>query len=326
MPYRIGILGATGAVGREMVKILEERKVAPAELRLLAGKSAGETVEFCGEDIEVKRADAGAFAGLDIVLGAAEADVARDLAPYISASGAVFVDNSSAFRLDDNVPLVVPEINPSDIYDHHGVIASPNCTTTITLTAVNALRAASPIVEMNVSSYQAVSGAGSRGISTLIGQAHGEDCGSGPFAHRIAYNVIPFIGSLTDNGYTDEEMKMQNEGQRILHLPGLRVSCTCVRVPVLRSHGVAVQVITRDEIAPETGARLISEAPGCRLVDDPANGVYPMPLDTTDQDLVYVGRIRKGITGGLMLWCCADQLRKGAATNTVQIAELLMTI
>lgn len=326
MPYRIGILGATGAVGREMVKILEERKIAPAELRLLAGKSAGEKIDFCGEGIEVKRADAGAFAGLDIVLGAAEADVARNFAPYISASGAVFADNSSAFRLDDNVPLIVPEINPRDIYDHHGIIASPNCTTTITLTAVNALCAASPIVEMNVSSYQAVSGAGNRGISTLIGQAHGEEVGNGPFSHQIAYNVIPFIGNLTDNGYTDEEMKMQNEGRRILHLPGLRASCTCVRVPVLRSHGVAVQVITRDEIAPESAAKLISQAPGCRLTDDPANGIYPMPLETTDQDLVYVGRIRKGITGGLMLWCCADQLRKGAATNTVQIAELLMTI
>ena len=329
--YNVAILGATGAVGREMLKILAERDFPVGKLRLLASsRSAGSTIPFKGQDITVQEAREDAFGGMDIVLGAAENDIAKKFAPAIKAAGAVFVDNSSAFRLDPSVPLIIPEINPEDVSWHKGLIANPNCTTIVTLVAVNALKKLSPIKAMIASSYQAVSGAGAGGPKELMEQvealSRGQQVQPKVFQYQIAYNVIPQIGGFNENGYTSEEMKMQNEGRKILHLPELLVTCTCVRVPVVRSHSVSVSVITERPISVEEAREAIAAAPGCRLVDDPANKRYPMPLETSDQDTVFVGRIRRDLTNpnGLALWCCGDQVRKGAATNAVQIAELLL--
>lgn len=329
--YNVGILGATGAVGREMMKVLEERNFPIDELRLLASaRSAGKQLAYRGEGITIQEAEEDAFKGLDIVLGAAENDIAKRFAPAIKAAGAVFVDNSSAFRLDPDVPLVVPEINPEDVKLHQGIIANPNCTTIISLVAINGLRKASSIESIVASSYQAVSGAGAAGLAELEQQlramAQGEPITASAFPYQIACNVIPQIGGEAFNGYTSEEMKLQNEGRKIMHLPEMRVSCTCVRVPVMRSHSVSLLVRTKEKITVEQARQLIADAPGCKLVDDLANRVYPMPLDTSDQDLVYVGRIRDDLISnrGLNIWCCGDQIRKGAATNAIQIAELLL--
>ena len=329
--FKVGILGATGAVGREMMKILEERKFPVAELRPIASeRSAGTKLPFNGGEVEVVAAADSAFEGLDLVLGAAENDIAKQYAPAIVNAGAVFVDNSSAFRLDKDVPLVIPEINPEDVKWHKGIISNPNCTTIVTLVAINALAKESPIETIIASSYQAVSGAGKGGIDELNNEvkalSEGKHLEPKVFQYQIAYNIIPQIGGEAFEGYTSEEMKMQNEGRKILHLPEMKVSCTCVRVPVVRSHSVSVVLRTKEKISVERARDLIAAAPGCKLTDDLASKVYPMPLDTSDQDLVYVGRIRDDLTDerGLNLWCCGDQVRKGAATNTVQIAELLL--
>ena len=329
--YNVGILGATGAVGQEMMKILLERKFPVGELRPIASaRSAGSEIDFGGRKCTIVEASDDAFEGLDIVLGAAENDIAERFAPAIVRSGAVFVDNSSAFRLDPNVPLVVPEINPGDVKLHHGIIANPNCSTTITLTAINALRKLSPIHSMVVSTYQAVSGAGAGGPVELQNEVDalrdGKAYAPKVFAHQIAYNVIPQIGGEQCDGYTSEEMKLQNEGRKILHLPDMNVACTCVRVPVVRSHSISAAVHFAHHISVDEARAAIAAAPGCRLVDDLDALQYPMPLDTSDQDLVFVGRIRPDLTdpNGLCLWCCGDQVRKGAATNCVQIAELLI--
>lgn len=329
--YNVAVLGATGAVGREMLAILQERDFPVAELRPLASsRSAGSSIDFKGRPVLVQEACENAFAGMDIVLGAAENDIAQKLAPAIKAAGAVFVDNSSAFRMNPEVPLVIPEINPEDAKLHQGIIANPNCTTIVTLVAVNALSKLSPIKAMVASSYQAVSGAGVAGPRELMAQVESINKGETPeinaFQYQIAYNLIPQIGGFGENGYTSEEMKIQNEGRKILHLPDMLVTCTCVRVPVVRSHSVSVTVITERPLSVEEAQAAIAAAPGCRLVDDPANKRYPMPLDTSGQDIVFVGRIRRDLTNpnGLALWCCGDQVRKGAATNAVQIAELLV--
>ena len=328
---KVAILGATGAVGREMMKILAERNFPVEELHLLASpRSVGQKVAFRGQELTVELACDEAFEGLDIVLGAAENDIAERFAPAIVKSGAVFVDNSSAFRLDPNVPLVVPEINPEDAKNHKGIIANPNCTTIISLVAINALNTDSPIETIVASSYQATSGAGAAGPVELMEQVDALREGRKPevkvFQHQIAFNVIPQIGGDAFEGYTSEEMKLQNEGRKIMHLPELKVSCTCVRVPVVRSHSVSIVVRTREKISVERARELIANAPGCRLVDELAAKRYPMPLDTSDQDIVFVGRIREDLTcdRGLNIWCCGDQVRKGAATNAVQIAELLV--
>lgn len=329
--YKVAILGASGAVGKEMMKILEERKFPVSELHLLASaRSAGKVVQWCGQDIVIEEARDEAFEGIDIVLGAAENDIAERFAPAIVKSGAVFVDNSSAFRLDPEVPLVVPEVNPEDVKKHHGIIANPNCSTTITVTAVNALRQLSPIQAMVASTYQAVSGAGAGGPIELQNEVEalreGKAYEPKVFSYQIAYNVIPQIGGEQCCGYTSEEMKLQNEGRKILHLPEMKVSCTCVRVPVVRSHSISVSLHFDRKISVEEARAAIAAAPGCRLVDDLGALQYPMPLDTSDQDLVFVGRIRPDLTdeNGLCLWCCGDQVRKGAATNCIQIAELLI--
>ncbi|MBO4336390.1 MAG: aspartate-semialdehyde dehydrogenase [Desulfovibrio sp.] len=327
----VGILGATGAVGQEMLKVLEERNFPIAELRLLASqRSAGSTMKYQGRDITITEAKDSAFEGLDIVLGAAENNIAERFAPAIVKAKATFVDNSSAFRLDPKVPLVVPEINPEDVKKHQGIISNPNCTTIVTTVAINALAKESPIETMVVSSYQATSGAGAAGPKELMAEvealSRGEHYEPKVFQYQIAYNVIPQIGGEQYMGYTSEEMKLQNEGRKILHLPELLVSCTCVCVPVVRSHSVSVLLHTKEKITVERARELIAKAPGCKLVDDLKNRRYPMPLDTSDQDIIFVGRIREDLTcpRGLNLWCCGDQVRKGAATNAIQIAELLL--
>ena len=329
--YTVAVLGATGAVGREMIKILQERNFPVGKLKPLASaRSAGKTLKFRGEDVVIEEARDEAFQGVDIVLGAAENDIAKKFAPAIVKAGAVFVDNSSAFRLDTNVPLIVPEINPEDVKNHHGIISNPNCSTIITVTAVNALNALSPIRTMTASTYQAVSGAGAGGPIELMNEVEalskGETYAPKVFSHQIAFNLIPQIGGEQFEGYTSEEMKMQNEGRKIMHLPDLRVSCTCVRVPVVRSHSISVSLHFDKHISVQEAREAIAKAPGCKLVDDLANKQYPMPLDTSNQDIVFVGRIRPDLTddNGLCLWCCGDQVRKGAATNAIQIAELLV--
>lgn len=329
--YTVAVLGATGAVGQEMMKILAERNFPVGKLIPLASaRSAGKTVTFKGEEVTIQEARDDAFEGVDIVLGAAENDIAKHFAPAIVKAGAVFVDNSSAFRLDENVPLVVPEINPQDVKNHHGIISNPNCSTIITVTAVNALNAISPIRTMTASTYQAVSGAGAGGPVELMGEVEallkGESYQPKVFSHQIAFNLIPQIGGEQFEGYTSEEMKMQNEGRKIMHLPELKVSCTCVRVPVVRSHSISVSLHFDRPVTVAQAREAIANAPGCRLVDDLSNKQYPMPLDTSDQDIVFVGRIRPDLTdpNGLCLWCCGDQVRKGAATNAIQIAELLV--
>ena len=329
--YTVAVLGATGAVGQEMINILQERNFPVGKLIPLASaRSAGKTLKFRGEDVTIQLACEEAFEGVDIVLGAAENDIAEKFAPAIVKAGAVFVDNSSAFRLDPNVPLVVPEVNPEDVKNHKGIISNPNCSTIITVTAVNALNALSPIKTMIASTYQAVSGAGAGGPVELMGEvealAKGESYEPKIFPYQIAYNLIPQIGGGQFEGYTSEEMKLQNECRKIMHLPELKVSCTCVRVPVVRSHSISVSLHFDKPVTVEQARDAIAKAPGCKLVDDLAAKQYPMPLDTTDQDIVFVGRIRPDLTddNGLCLWCCGDQVRKGAATNAIQIAELLI--
>ena len=332
--YKVAILGATGAVGREMMKVLAERDFPAEELHLLASeRSVGQVLPWKGQDIAVELACDEAFAGMDIVLGAAENDIAKRFAPAIVRSGAVFVDNSSAFRMDPDVPLVIPEINPEDAGKHKGIIANPNCTTIVSLVAINALNQDSPIESIVASSYQAVSGAGAGGPIELMNEVEalglGQKVEPKVFQYQIAYNVIPQIGGEAFEGYTSEEMKMQNEGRKIMHLPELRVNCTCVRVPVMRSHSESITVEFEKPLSPERARQILEAAPGVKVVDDPANSVYPMPLDTSDQDLVYVGRIREDLSApdgvnSLTFWCCGDQIRKGAATNAVQIAEYLL--
>ena len=329
--YTVAVLGATGAVGQEMMNVLAERNFPVGKLIPLASeRSAGKTIQFKGEDVTIQLACEEAFEGVDIVLGAAENDIAQKFAPAIVKAGAVFVDNSSAFRLDPNVPLVVPEVNPEDAKNHKGIISNPNCSTIITVTAVNALNAITPIRSMIASTYQAVSGAGAGGPVELMAEVdalrEGKTYEPKVFPYQIAFNLIPQIGGEQCDGYTSEEMKLHFEGRKIMHLPEMNVSCTCVRVPVVRSHSISVKLHFDTPVSVEQARELIAKAPGCRLVDDLPGKQYPMPLDTSGQDIVYVGRIRPDITdpNGLCLWCCGDQVRKGAATNCVQIAELLI--
>ena len=329
--YTVAVLGATGAVGQEMIKILQERNFPVGKLVPLASaRSAGKKLLFKGEEVTIQEARDDAFEGVDIVLGAAENDIAKKFAPAIVKAGAVFVDNSSAFRLDPEVPLIVPEVNPEDVKNHKGIISNPNCSTIITITAVNALNKLSPIRTMTASTYQAVSGAGAGGPIELMNEVEalrkGETYEPKIFSHQIAYNLIPQIGGEQVDGFTSEEMKMQNEGRKIMHLPELKVSCTCVRVPVVRSHSISVSVHFDRHVTVEEVREVIASAPGCKLVDDLSKKMYPMPLDTSDQDIVFVGRIRPDLTdvNGICLWCCGDQVRKGAATNAIQIAELLV--
>ncbi|MCQ2414048.1 MAG: aspartate-semialdehyde dehydrogenase [Clostridia bacterium] len=329
--YNVAILGATGEVGREMMKVLTERNFPVAELRLLASaRSAGKKMTYMGKELTVEEATEDSFKGMDIVLGAASADLARAFAPAIVKAGAVFVDNSSAFRMNPEVPLVVPEINGDDVKLNKGIISNPNCSTIITLMAVKAIHKLSPIQKLVASTYQAVSGAGAGGPIELAAQnkaiVEGGEIECKVFPYQIAENLIPHIGSFLDDGYTTEEMKMQNEGRKILHQDTLKVTCTCVRVPVVRSHSISVSVYTERDLTVEEVKAAVAKEEGCLLVDDPASKKYPMPKDTSDQDIVFVGRIRKDLAfeNGITLWCSGDQVRKGAATNAVQSAQLLV--
>ncbi|MCH3968761.1 MAG: aspartate-semialdehyde dehydrogenase [Atopobiaceae bacterium] len=331
----VAILGATGAVGTQMLTCLEERDFPVARLVPLASAhSAGKTVRFRGEDVTIQEATPAAFEGMDIVLGAVGDDLAKELLPQAVAAGATVVDNSHAFRLDADVPLVIPEINAADIAGHHGIIANPNCATIIGLVCAWPLHQVAGLRRMIVSTYQAASGAGIPGLRELqaqtaaIGEGREVDAPKA-FSYQLACNVIPQIGGFGDNAYTSEEMKMGNEGRKIMHLPDLAVNCTCVRVPVMRSHSESITCEFDRPITPDQARAALEAAPGVKVVDDPARLAYPMPLDTSDQDLVYVGRIREDISApegvsSLTFWCCGDQIRKGAATNAVQIAEYLV--
>ncbi|MBE6469920.1 MAG: aspartate-semialdehyde dehydrogenase [Coriobacteriaceae bacterium] len=335
--YTVAILGATGAVGTQMRQCLEE-DFPVGKLKLLASaRSAGRAVEFRGEEVLIEEAVPEAFAGCDIVLGAVEDDLAAELLPEAVRRGATVVDNSHAFRMDPKVPLVVPEINAGDIAWHQGIISNPNCATIIGLVPTWPLHRLAGVTRMIVSTYQAASGAGVPGMRALEAEiaamGRGEELPApSAFAAQLASNLIPQIGGEKFAGYTSEEMKLQDEGRKIMHLPELRVSCTCVRVPVLRSHSESITLEFERAVSLEEIRRALAEAPGVRLVDDlaaeDAHDRFPMPVDTSDQDLIWVGRVRRDLSNpdearGVSFWCCGDQIRKGAATNAVQIAKLL---
>ena len=324
---KIGILGATGAVGRQMLACIEERKLNPEEVRVFASeRSAGKKIPIAGQELTIELVSQERLNGLDFVLGAVSNALSKQYRPMIEKAGAVYIDNSSAFRMEEGVPLVVPEINGEDAKLHHGLIANPNCSTIITMMALAPIAKLSPIVAVNASTYQAVSGAGMSGISELEDQIvavrRQEEVVPHVFPAQIAYNCVAEIGSYNDNGYTTEEMKMQNEGRKILHLPELKVTCTCVRVPVYRSHSISVTFVTKDKVTVEQAEAAIKEFNGDVL----CTSHVPTPLETSDQDLVYVGRIREDLCNdhGLVLWCCGDQIRKGAAANAVEIMEYLL--
>ncbi len=327
--YNVAILGATGAVGQEMLQVLAEQNFPINELRLLASaRSAGKKMMYEGKEYTLQEANENAFENMDIVLGAVENDIAEKLIPHAVKAGALVIDNSSAFRLCKEVPLVIPEVNAEDIKTHSGIIANPNCATIIALVAINKLHEYANVKSMVVSTYQAVSGAGNPGIVELEEQVkqvlNNEQTTPKTFPYQIAFNLIPQIGGFDENGYSSEEMKMQNESRKILHHESLKVTCTCIRIPVFRSHSESITLSFENEIDVAKAKELLANAPGVKLMDDLDNQVYPMPLDTTNQDLVYVGRIRKDLSRddnkSLTLWCCGDQVRKGAATNAVQIA------
>lgn len=323
---KIGILGATGAVGRQMLDCLIEQEIPVDDLVLLASKkSAGQIIRFKDKDYEVKEVNHDSFESLDVVLGASSNEVAKQYKDDIVKAKAVFIDNSSAFRMDDDVPLIVPEINGNDVKKHKGVISNPNCSTIITLMAINAINKLSKVKVMIASTYQAVSGAGRGGIDELNNEINDIDYKPSVFPYTIAYNCIPCIGSLKDNLYTSEEMKMENEGKKILHNDDLRVTCTCVRVPVLRSHCISVSLKCERALSVTEVREALSKEDGVILYDDVLDNKYPMPLVTSDQDKVYVGRIREDrvLEGGISLFCSGDQIRKGAASNAVGIIKCL---
>ena len=324
----ITIVGATGAVGQQMLKCLEERNIQ-CNLKLLASaRSKGKKFKFFDQEIICEELNPDSFKDVDFALGATENDIAKTWIPWALENKVIIVDNSSAFRLDQDVPLVIPEINPEDIAKNKGIIANPNCATIIALVALNALHKQFKIKRMIVTTFQAVSGAGVKGIQDLENQLKDPNAPCNAFPYPIAYNLIPQIGDFDDLGISKEEWKLQNESRKILHDDNLLVNCTCVRVPILRSHSESITIECEKEIDITKARELLSSAQGVLLKDDPLHKQYPMPLETTDQDLVYVGRVRKDISDptnhSLSLFCCGDQIRKGAATNAVQILEKLL--
>lgn len=324
----IAIVGATGAVGQQMLKCLEERNIQ-CNLKLLASaRSKGKKFKFFDQEIICEELNPDSFKDVDFALGATENDIAKTWIPWALENKVIIVDNSSAFRLDQDVPLVIPEINPEDIAKNKGIIANPNCATIIALVALNALHKEFKIKRMIVTTFQAVSGAGVKGIQDLENQLKDPTAPCNAFPYPIAYNLIPQIGDFDDLGISKEEWKLQNESRKILHDDNLLVNCTCVRVPILRSHSESITIECEKEIDITKARELLSSAQGVLLKDDPLHKQYPMPLETTDQDLVYVGRVRKDISDptnhSLSLFCCGDQIRKGAATNAVQILENLL--
>ena len=330
--FNVAVAGATGAVGVEMIKTLEKRNFPVRNLKLLASaRSAGKTLKFKGEDVKVEEMTENSFRGVDIALFSAGGDISKAFRPAVVGSGAIMIDNSSAFRMEEDVPLVVPEVNPEDVKWNKGVIANPNCTTAIMLVAVAPLHRAKGHKRLVAATYQAAPGAGAKGMQELLLQTrqilNGEPIEPKAFAHRIAFNLIPHIDVFQENGYTKEELKMLNESRKMLHLPELMISCTCVRIPALRAHSEALNLEFENEITPEEARQILAAAPGVQLVDDPAAKRYPMPVDATEKYDVLVGRIRQDISRhdkrGLDIFVSGDQLLKGAALNAVQIAELL---
>lgn len=327
--YNIAVIGATGLVGRKILEVLERRDFPVGELRLVASeKSVGETAFYKKEALCIESLNDNTFNGIDIAFFSAGSELSRKIACQAVSSGALVIDNSSAFRNDDSVPLVIPEINPHDAFLHNGIISNPNCTTAIMLTVLNQINKMFRIKTIIVSSYQSVSGAGYKGISELKSQVSKNSDGEGvvsAFPHRIAYNVIPHIDQFTANGYTKEELKMLNETRKILHDSSIKVSATCVRVPVISAHSMSVTFITEKKVSPDEIKEIISSSEGVQLLDDPQNFDYPMPVNTEGKDECFAGRIRKdtALENGISIWICGDQLLKGAALNAVQIAELI---
>jgi aspartate-semialdehyde dehydrogenase len=327
----VAVVGATGAVGVEMIKTLEKRNFPVGRLTLLASaRSVGKKLKFRGKDIAVKELTKDSFQGIDIALFSAGSGISKEFAPIAAKAGCVVVDNSSAFRMDDSVPLVVPEINASDVKWHKGIIANPNCTTIITLMALYPLHRAFVCKRIFASSYQAVSGTGAKAIEELKRQV-GEIVSGKPvtrevYPHQIAFNVLPHIDSFLPTGYTKEEMKMENEGRKIMHHPNFRASVTCVRVPVYRAHSVAVSAEFEKPVSVEVAREVLKKAPGLDVVDEPAKNEYPLPLYVSEKYNCAVGRIRRdcAMDNGLCFWVSGDQLLKGAALNAVQIAEELL--
>lgn len=333
MPARpvVAVAGATGAVGAEMLAVLEQRKFPAARVIALASsRSAGKRLPFAGGELVVEEMTARSFDGVDIALFSAGGSISKEMAPHAVASGCVVIDNSSAFRMDDDVPLVVPEVNPDDIAWHSGIIANPNCSTIQMVVALKPLHDITPIKRVVVSTYQAASGAGAAAMAELYEQSRqflqGEDLTVEQFAHRIAFNCIPHIDVFLDDGSTKEEWKMVVETKKIMHAPDLDVMATCVRVPVLRCHSESVNVEFAEPVSLAAAREALAGARNVTLLDDPAGKVYPMPALLEGTDDTYVGRLRSDPTveSGINMWVVADQLRKGAALNAVQIAELLL--
>jgi len=327
----VAVVGATGAVGVEMIKTLEKRNFPVGKLTLLASaRSAGKKLTYRGKPVDVQELKKDSFNGIDIALFSASGSISKEYAPIAAKAGCIVVDNSSAFRMDDSVPLVIPEINEADVWNHKGIIANPNCTTAITLMALYPLHKAFGVTRIFASSYQAVSGTGAKAIEELRSQVEelvsGKPVTKEVYPHQIAFNVLPHVDSFLPTGYTKEEMKMENEGRKIMHHPQFRASVTCVRVPVYRAHSVAVSAEFQKPVSVEDAREVFKEAPGLDLVDAPAKNEYPLPLYAAERYNCQVGRIRKdcALDNGLCFWVAGDQLLKGAALNAVQIAEVLL--
>jgi aspartate-semialdehyde dehydrogenase len=328
--FHVAIVGATGAVGAELIQLLEQREFPLRGLKLLASpNSAGKTVKFKGEDIAVEALSEDSFRSVDIALFSAGAGTSREYAQHAVSAGAVVIDNSSAFRMELDVPLVVPEINPADIQKHRGIIANPNCTTIIALMALYPLHQVFRVKRVIAASYQAVSGAGARAIRELSIQSKsffsGESVTPEIFPHTIAFNVLPQVDAVLENGYTKEELKFVNESRKIMHHPTLRASITCVRVPVFRAHSIAVHAEFKEPVSVERARDVLAKFQGLELVDDPSSKKYPTPLLAAGKNNCQVGRLRSdsALDNGLAFWVCGDQLLKGAALNALQIAETL---
>lgn len=326
--YRVAIVGATGLVGKEFIKVLEQRDFPMASIKLLASdRSAGKRLLVNDREIEVKEATPESFKGIDIALFSAGAEVSRYLSPLAVQSGAVVVDNSSAFRMIDSVPLVVPEVNAEDIRWHQGIIANPNCSTIQMVVALYPLHRVNPIKRIVATTFQAVSGTGSAAVDELTTQSKqvldGQNTIPHVYPHQIAFNVLPEIDVFLDNGYTKEEWKMVEETRKIMHAHNIAVSATCVRVPVFIGHSIAVNIEFSQPMSPDDARRILAQAPGVKVVDEPVVSLYPQPWSAAGADEVFVGRIRADAShpNGLVMWIVADNLRKGAALNTVQIAE-----
>ena len=331
--YSVAVAGATGAVGVEMINTLEKRDFPVSRIKLLASaRSAGKTATFRGEKVVIEEMTENSFKGVDIALFSAGGDVSKQFRKAVTDAGAVMIDNSSAFRLEADVPLVVPEVNPEDVAKHNGVIANPNCSTIIMLVAVAPLHRAKKLRRLVASTYQATSGAGAKGMHELLVQTRQlldeQPIEPRAFVHRIGFNLIPHIDAFQVNGYTKEELKMLNETRKMLHDDSIRVSCTCVRVPVLRAHSEALNLEFENEITPDEARKILAAAPSVTVVDDPAKFLYPMPVDATGKYDVLAGRIRQDISRddkrGLDIFVAGDQVLKGAALNAVQIAEILI--